>query len=95
MILKHFTAVCPMTKITIQQVYRSVTSAVAVEFLSYLKSQFVTSIKSIQVDGVSEFMGAFEKTCKQAQIHFYVLPPRRPKYNAHVERVNRTVKYEF
>ena len=40
-------------------------------------------------------MGAFETACEEAQIPLYVLPPRRPKYNAHVERGNRTVKYEF
>ena len=44
MLLKHFTAVCPTTKITIHQVYRSATSTIAAEFLSYLQSQIVTSI---------------------------------------------------
>jgi hypothetical protein len=40
-------------------------------------------------------MGAFENACEQFQIQHYGLPPRRHKYNAHMERVNRRVKYEF
>jgi len=52
-------------------------------------------IKSIQVDGGSEFRGEFENACKREKIPLYVLPPRSPKFNAHVERGNGTVKYEF
>lgn len=52
-------------------------------------------MKSIQVDGGSEFMGDFEKACQVSDIPLWVLPPRSPKFNAHVERGNGTAKYEF
>ena len=40
-------------------------------------------------------MGDFENGCKREKIPLYVLPPRSPKFNAHIERGNGTVKYEF
>ena len=52
-------------------------------------------IKSIQVDGGSEFMGEFEEYCKKEGIKLYVLPPRSPKMNCYVERANETYRYEF
>ena len=55
----------------------------------------VVEIKSIQVDGGAEFMGAFESACESLKIPLYVLPPRRPQYNGTVERSHSTVKCEF
>lgn len=52
-------------------------------------------IRSIQVDGGSEFMKDFEKVCEENGINLYVLPPKRPQYNGGVERGNRTFREEF
>jgi len=52
-------------------------------------------VKSIQVDGGSEFMGHFEKACKKLNIKLFVLPPYSPQLNGGVERANRTFRYEF
>jgi len=93
--LKHFKAVCPITKIAVEQAYSSATSNIAKDFLKQTQQEFPFKIRSIQVDGGSEFMGTFEDSCKQAQIPLFVLPPRRPKYNSNVERGHCTVKYEF
>jgi putative transposase len=52
-------------------------------------------VKAIQVDGGSEFMAQFEDACKTRDIKLFVLPPRSPKLNGHVERSQRTHKEEF
>ena len=52
-------------------------------------------IKAIQVDGGSEFQDAFERECQKRGIKLFVLPPRSPKLNGHVERAQRTHTEEF
>lgn len=94
-ILKHFTAVCPITKWAVFEVYWKATSHNAADFLEYIREQFPFRIVSIQVDGGSEFMGDFEQSCKNMGIPLYVLPPRSPDCNGGAERSNGTAKYEF
>ena len=93
--IKHFKAICPLTKLTAEKAYTNATSTLAEDFLKYAQEQLPFKIRSIQVDGGSEFMGDFENACQREKIPLYVLPPRSPKFNAHVERGNGTVKYEF
>jgi putative transposase len=52
-------------------------------------------VKAIQVDGGSEFMAEFEDACRDRGVQLFVLPPRSPKLNGHVERSNRTHREEF
>ena len=52
-------------------------------------------VYAIQVDGGSEFFAAFESACQWAGIHLFVLPPKSPKLNRAVERVQRTHTEEF
>jgi transposase InsO family protein len=52
-------------------------------------------IRAIQVDGGSEFQAQFEDECQRRGIHLFVLPPRSPKLNGHVERAHRTHTEEF
>jgi putative transposase len=94
-IFKQFTAVCPFTKYAADQAYTQATSTLAADFLDHIQSIFPFKIKSIQVDGGSEFMGDFEYACKIKKLGLFVLPPRSPKLNGCVERGNGTVKYEF
>lgn len=93
--IKHFNAICPVTKYVVHQVYREATSKNAADFLALMRQSFPFPIVSIQVDGGSEFMADFEKACFEAKIPLWVLPPRRPKFNGNVERGNGTAKYEF
>jgi transposase InsO family protein len=93
--LKHFSATCPTTKYAAYQVYREANSKNAALFLEHVKQVFPFSVRSIQVDGGSEFMAFFEDACKNAQIPLFVLPPRSPELNGNVERSNGTAKYEF
>jgi putative transposase len=52
-------------------------------------------IKALQVGGGSEFAAEFEQACLQKELPLFVLPPKSPKLNAHVERSNRTHNEEF
>jgi len=47
------------------------------------------------VDGGSEFAAEFELACQQREVPLFVLPPRSPKLNGHVERAHRTHHEEF
>jgi putative transposase len=52
-------------------------------------------IKVIQVDGGSEFQDSFEEEYQRKGIKLFVLPPRSPELNGHVERAQRTHAEEF
>ena len=93
--LKHFKAVCPVTRMMVAQVFSCATSKIAVNFLEYLIEQMPFKIGSIQVDGGSEFMKDFEQACFEKGIALFVLPPRKPKYNGVVERTNGITRDEF
>lgn len=93
--VRHFTAVCPVTKLLVEQAYLQATSANAANFLEQMIVSFPFPIESIQVDGGSEFMDQFENGCQKNNIKLYVLPPKSPEYNGTVERTNSTAKYEF
>lgn len=93
--VKHFNAVCPITKYAVYQAYQEATSRNTADFLEQMKKEFPFPILSIQVDGGSEFMAEFEKTAAHSKIPLWVLPPRMPEYNGNVERSNGTAKYEF
>ena len=40
-------------------------------------------------------MAEFEEACKELEISIFVLPPKSPKLNGHVERAHRTHAEEF
>lgn len=77
------------------RVYSRQTSFCAKKFLEYLEDKYPFPIEAIQVDGGSEFKKDFEKACEDKGILLFVLPPRSPKLNGHVERSNRTHREEF
>ena len=53
------------------------------------------SIRAVQIDGGSEFRGGFEAACAALGIRVFVIPPRSPKLQSHVERAQRTHREEF
>ncbi|ETN87500.1 integrase core domain-containing protein, partial [Thermus sp. NMX2.A1] len=65
------------------------------KFLSRLVAQAPFPIRAVQVDGGSEFMAEFEMACQGLGIALFVLPPRSPRLNGHVERLQRTFRDEF
>ena len=67
----------------------------ATKFLRELIENVPYKVRSIQVDGGSEFMKDFEHACKELDIPLFVLPPAKPTYNSKIERSNRTFREEF
>jgi transposase len=94
-IFKHFQAWDPCTKTIVADVFTSASSIAAKDFLLKVIQELPFPVRSIQVDGGSEFMNHFEQACAEKHIPLYVLPPRRPQYNGGVERTNRSTREEF
>jgi len=93
--LKHFQAWDRRSKYIDAQVYSNAKSSSAKRFLMDFINTSPFKVKSIQVDGGSEFMADFEETCEDLKIPLIVLPPSRPTYNGGVERGNRIFREEF
>jgi putative transposase len=92
---RHFSAVDLICRWSVAGVRAVATAGTATAFLDELQARMPIPIRGIQVDGGSEFMAEFEAACAERQIALFVLPPRSPKLNGHVERVNRTHRNEF
>ncbi len=92
---KHFTACDVFSRWQVLEVHDRATAHAAAGFLDTIVRRMPFPVKAIQVDGGSEFMAEFEEACKERGIALFVLPPRSPKLNGHVERSNRTHKEEF
>jgi len=94
-ILKHFTARDVISRWDVLEAHSRATSNTASGFIDVLLKRMPFPIKAIQVDGGSEFQDAFERECQKRGIKLFVLPPRSPKLNGHVERAQRTHTEEF
>ena len=94
-VLKHFTARDIISRWDVLEAHTRATSNTASGFIDTLLTRMPFPIKAIQVDGGSEFQDAFERECQRRGIKLFVLPPRSPKLNGHVERAQRTHTEEF
>ncbi len=83
------------TRFSLAEVHTRATANLAAGFLAHLITHAPFPIKAIQVDGGSEFMAHFEEACQRLGIELFVLPPKSPKLNGHVERMQRTFRDEF
>jgi transposase InsO family protein len=92
---KHFQAWERKSKTIIAQIYSRARSSDAKKFLQHLIAEAPYKIRSIQVDGGSEFMLEFENACAELKIPLFVNPPATPKNNGGVERGNKTFREEF
>ena len=92
---KHFTARDMNSRWDVVEAYRNATAGNASKFLDTLIKRAPFPVRGIQVDGGSEFMAQFEQACADKDIRLFVLPPRSPKLNGHVERAQRTHTEEF
>jgi len=93
--LKHFSARDVISRWDVVELHRRATALTAAGFLDALLNRVPFSIRALQVDGGSEFAAEFELACQQKQLPLFVLPPKSPKLNGHVERSNRTHNEEF
>lgn len=94
-VLKHFTARDVVSRWDVLEAHHRATASGAAQFLQTLHQRMPFPIRSIQVDGGSEFCAAFEAECQRRGIHLFVLPPKSPKLNGAVERAQRTHTEEF
>lgn len=92
---RHFSAVDVVSRWSVTGVRARATAGTARDFLAELQARLPFPLRAIQVDGGSEFMAEFETACQEQGLALFVLPPRSPKLNGHVERVNRTHRCEF
>jgi putative transposase len=94
-ILKHFSSYDVVSRWNVLGIYSQATAETARRFLDDMEKRTPNKIKSIQIDGGSEFQSVFELECQRRNIQLFVLPPRSPKLNGAVERANRTHTEEF
>jgi len=94
-VFKQFTARDVVLRWDAKQAYRTATAGNARKFLGHMVERMPLPIQGVQVDGGSEFMAGFEQACQEMGILLFVLPPRSPKLNGHVERAQRTHTEEF
>ena len=94
-VLKHFSARDLVSRWDVVEVHARATSLAAAHFLEALIERMPFRIAALQVDGGSEFEAEFEQACQQRGLPLFVLPPRSPKLNGHVERAHRTHHEEF
>ena len=94
-IVKHFTARDVVSRWDVVEASSRATAPSAARFIMTTIRRMPFKVKAIQVDGGSEFQSIFEEMCQHLGIRLFVLPPRSPKLNGHVERANRTHAEEF
>lgn len=94
-VLKHFSAVDVVSRWGVPTIASSATARMARTALDALLARMPCTVRAIQIDGGSEFMAEFEEACKARGILLFELPPRSPKLNGCVERLNRTAREEF
>ncbi len=93
--MKKFRGWNPITKTIVADVVSNATSTAAAKFLRKLVKELPFPVKSVQVDGGSEFTKDFEIECQKLNIELFVLPPTKPQWNDGVERGNRIFREEF
>lgn len=94
-IRRQFSSQDVVSKWSASKAFKSATARNASDFLDRLIEKSPFPIRAIQVDGGSEFKAEFEEACHLKNIRLFALPPRSPKLNGQVERVNRSYTEEF
>ena len=93
--MKHFTARDIISRWDVLEAHTRATSNPASGFIKTMLERMPFPIRAIQIDGGPEFQDVFEETCRRKGMKLFVLPPRSPKLNGHVERAQRTHTEEF
>jgi putative transposase len=87
---KQFTARDLVSRWDVLDIRSTASAKLAAEFIEALLERMPFKVRAIQVDNGSEYMAEFEESCQAKGIRLFVLPPRSPKLNGHVERAQRT-----
>lgn len=92
---RQFTSRDVVSRWDVLEAHRHATAQAAQLFLASVLRRCPFPIRAFQIDGGSEFKAEFEQACQRLGVALYLLPPRSPKLNAHVERANGTHRQEF
>ncbi len=71
------------------------TARTALELLEKMCQTYGTSLRAVQTDNGSEFLGQFDQYCQVHEIPHFFTYPRSPRINGGIERFNRTIQEEF
>ena len=96
----QITVVDVVSRMVVVCLCAELTSAAAVKAIERAATVFPFPIRCIQTDGGAEFKGEFKKWCDEqyentGTCRQVVIPPRSPKINGAVERMNGTSRQEF
>lgn len=91
----QFTASDVIAKHTARIASTTITARAAKRILDAIEERFPYKVKAIQIDGGSEFKKEFEEECERRGILLFVLPPKSPRLNGVVERMQRTSREEI
>ena len=94
-VIKQFTARDVVSGWNVLEVFLSASSCCGRRFLRAMFSRVPFRVKAIKVDGGSEFYGEFERECQERGVRLYVVRPRSPEEQGHVERAQGIHRYEF
>lgn len=94
-VFKHLSLVDVTSRYAVAEIGISATAKATKDRLERMLDRLPFSVRAVQIDGGSEFKGAFEEFCQARRLELFVLPPRSPKLNGHVERIQRTFDEEF
>lgn len=89
------TAIDIVTKFAWVKLTTNLSSKQARLALVEFRSQYKQSLRTIQTDNGSEFLGEFDDYLNQMQIKHEFIYQKSPKVNGVVERFNRTIQEEF
>jgi transposase InsO family protein len=92
---KHLTARDVVARWDVVAAHDRINSRAASRFIDVVQTRMPFPIRAFQVDGGSEFAAEFERECQRRGILLFLLPPRSPELNGHVERAQRTHTEEF
>jgi putative transposase len=91
---KHLSLVDVVSRYATGEIGAGATARTIAAHLDRMRARLPFAIRAIQVDGGSEFKAEFEAYCQEHHLRLFVLPPRSPKLNGRVERIQRTVDEE-
>lgn len=90
-----FVAIDCKSRLGFVYAYKSASSANAADFLLKVMHYFPFQIQAINTDNGPEYLLNFHALCEKRNIPHYFTHPHTPKMNARVERLIKTLEYEF
>lgn len=94
-IIYQFTAIDVLTKRRVLEYYSSLLSKNGADFLRQCLVRFPFPIEAVQTDNGKEFLGDFDKLCKELSLPHYFIEARHPKQNTYVENSHGFDEREF